>query len=137
MIPVEVFHELKAEGAPAPVVAWILSQPDWVEVRSVSSSAAITADDLGTGLDAGETAAIRLALAEAGSLLLIDESLGRSAATRLGLENTGTLGVLVDAAAAGLVDLSSSLEKLRRTNFRTKQSLIEKLLAVNQRHNAS
>jgi len=137
VIPVEVFHELKAEGAPAPVAAWIQSQPDWVDVRSVSSSAAITADELGIGLDAGETAAIQLALAEAGSLLLIDEALGRSAATRLGLDNTGTLGVLVDAAVAGFVDLGSSLEKLRSTNFRIKQSLIENLLAVHQQPRTS
>jgi predicted nucleic acid-binding protein len=124
VIPVEVFSELTAEGAPASVAAWIPDHPEWIEVRHAPQG---TLPEVAASLDAGEAAAIRLALIERDSLLLIDESAGRRVADKLGVPNTGTLGVLVDAAAEGLVDLRSALEKLRRTNFRVSQSLIERL----------
>ncbi len=84
--------------------------------------------NLQRALDAGEQAAIRLALVEHDVLVLIDEAMGRPVASRLGIANTGTLGVLVAAAAVGLVDLKTSLSKLRITNFRISQWLIDKVL---------
>ena len=119
-----MYGELTAEGTPVAVVSWIRDQPEWIEVRQAPHG---TASRISANLDAGEEAAIRLALSEQDSLLLIDESAGRLAADRLGVPNTGTLGVLLIAASAGLVDLRDSLEKLRKTNFRISQSLIEKL----------
>ena len=133
VIPVEVFNELNADGAPAPVMEWVLSRPAWMEVKSAPVSLVIPAGLTEETLDSGEAAAIRLALLESGSLLLIDEALGRSAATKLGISNTGTLGILVDAAASGFVDLKDALTRLRRTNFRIKRSLIENLLDAEPR----
>jgi predicted nucleic acid-binding protein len=124
VIPVEVFAELTAEGAPAAVLAWIRNQPGWLEVRQAPQG---TIPHAVASLDAGEVAAISAPLIERDSLLLIDESAGRSVADKLGVANTGTLGVLVEAAAEGLIDLRDALEKLRRTNFRVSESLIEKL----------
>jgi predicted nucleic acid-binding protein len=128
VIPSEVFGELIAEGAPVAVASWIRSQPEWIEVRRAQQKAPppIAIDG---NLDAGEEAAIRLALIEPGSLLLIDESAGRAVADKLGLPNTGTLGVLLSASKTVLVDSSVSLHKLQQTNFRMSQSLIDKLLA--------
>ena len=80
-------------------------------------------------MDAGEIAAISVALGESDSLLLIDESAGRMVASRLGVANTGTLGVLLAAAREGMLDFGEVLDKLRRTNFRISQTLIDKLLA--------
>ncbi len=48
-------------------------------------------------LDAGEASAIALALETPGSLLVIDEEFGREYARSLGLDVTGTLGVLIRA----------------------------------------
>jgi predicted nucleic acid-binding protein len=127
VIPVEVFNELTVAGAPPAIASWIRDRPDWIEVRSAPSG---TVPPFSVDLDAGEEAAIRLALVERESLLLIDESAGRLVADKLGVPNTGTLGVLAEAAAAGLVDLRAALEKLRRTNFRVSQSLIEKLIRL-------
>src|ERR1039458_9710793 len=137
VIPVEVFAELTAPGAPPQVASWLRSQPDWVEVRPAPPGdtpqlAAHEAD-----LDGGELAAIRLALMERDSLLLIDEAAGRGVASRLGIANTGTLGVLVAGAREGLVDLRTSLDRLRSTNFRVSQSLIVLLLADARRCDAS
>jgi predicted nucleic acid-binding protein len=123
VIPVEVFSELTADGAPGAVSAWIRDLPEWIEVRQAPEGSIPRAI---RNLDAGEEAAIRLALSEQGSVLLIDDSAGRSAADRLGVPNTGTLGVLLAAATVGLIDLRTALVRLRQTNFRVSQSLIEK-----------
>jgi len=61
----------------------VRSDPAGVSLQLLASEA---------DLDAGELAAIQLALMEHDSLLPIDDAAGRSAASRLGIANTGTLG---------------------------------------------
>jgi hypothetical protein len=68
---------------------WLAPHPAWIEIRKSPSPDAALAD-----LDAGEAAAIALAALETDVLLLIDESAGRLEASRRGIANTGTLGVL-------------------------------------------
>ena len=71
------------------------------------------------------------ALAEArrpNVVLLIDEGKGRCVATQRRIPIIGTLGVLDTAAARGLLDLRSALERLRQTNFYVAPSLIVRLL---------
>lgn len=84
-------------------------------------------------MDPGETAATQLAFAQQDRLLLIDEAAGRRLASRLGVANTGTLGVLVAGAREGKIDLSASLFRLQQTNFRMSQAFIEKLFAESRR----
>ena len=62
-------------------------------------------------------------------LLLMDEAAGRLEASRRGIPNTGTLGVLRRAAIDGFVDLREALDRLTATNFRVPRALIEELLA--------
>ena len=83
VIPVEVLSELTADGAQPQVSAWVRGRPDWVEVRTVPFGSAVRSTPGSVGLDAGEQAAIRLALAEREVLLLIDDAAGRSAASQL------------------------------------------------------
>ena len=45
-----------------------------------------------------------------------------------GFEVTGTLGVLDLAAERGLVDLVDVFDRLKRTNFRYRQGLVDALL---------
>jgi predicted nucleic acid-binding protein len=137
VIPKLVLDELSAPGAPPRVASWIQSRPDWVEVWAVPESASFLAGINESALDEGEAAAIRLALSEPDSLLLIDESAGRSVATRLGVANTGTLGVLLAAAKEGLIDLRTSLTQLQQTNFRMSKPLIDALLAQAERRDMS
>jgi predicted nucleic acid-binding protein len=129
VIPMEVFNELTVPDAPPQVAAWIRSQPSWIEVRAAPPSIPLQLAANEPRLDPGEYAAIQLALIEQGSLLLIDEAAGRLVAARLGIATTGTLGVLVAGARAGMIALQVSLDRLRSTNFRVSQSLIDKLLA--------
>jgi predicted nucleic acid-binding protein len=73
--------------------------------------------------------AIALAASETDVLLLIDESAGRLEASRRGIPNTGTLGVLRRAAIEHLVDLPSALNRLLATNSRVSRPLVADLLA--------
>lgn len=128
IVPTEVYEELTSAGAPATVSGWIRNRPDWIEVRSRPVESSVRAAHSEAHLDAGERAAIQLAQTKNDALLLIDEAAGRSAASQLGIPNTGTLGILREGAKTGLVDLETSLARLLKTNFRISQSLIDQLL---------
>lgn len=124
VIPREVAIELTDSGAPAAVRGWMERRPKWIEIRSAPIP------DLSlTELDAGEAAAISLAETETDVLLLIDETAGRREASRRGIPNTGTLGVLRRAAVEGFVNLPAALDRLRATNFRVSRTLVAELLA--------
>jgi predicted nucleic acid-binding protein len=91
VIPKEVMAELSDPAAPPEVSRWACAPPDWLIVRRARTA------EGGSNLqrlDPGERAAILLAQEEPEVLLLIDEAAGRSEATRRGIANTGTLGVL-------------------------------------------
>ena len=125
VIPVEVLSELVDDGAPRRVSEWAMKLPEWVEVRL----APLSTDPALFLLDRGERCAILLAQSEAEVLLLIDETAGRHEASRRGIRNTGTVGVLRAASVAGLVDLPSALERLVATNFRVSKLLLDGLIA--------
>jgi len=130
VIPEEVLAELVDCEAPAEVREWMERHPKWVEIKSAPSP------DLSLKeLDAGEAAAISLAEAETDVLLLIDETAGRLEASRRGIPNTGTLGVLRRAAIERLVDLPTALERLRATNFRVSKALLAELLTEDAERN--
>lgn len=125
VIPVEVLNELIDDGAPRRVSEWAMKLPEWVEVRS----APLSSDPSLSRLDQGERCAILLAQSEAEVLLLIDEAAGRLEASRRGIPNTGTVGVLRAASIARLVDLPSALARLAATNFRISRPLLAGLIA--------
>lgn len=83
-------------------------------------------------LDPGEREAIYLAMELKAGLLIIDEQKGRGAARDLGLQVTGTLGVLVEAKKRGLITmLSPILDQLRQTtSFRFSQALQNQILVL-------
>ncbi|HKQ50113.1 MAG TPA: DUF3368 domain-containing protein [Phycisphaerae bacterium] len=56
-------------------------------------------------IDPGEQEAIALALELHADLLLVDDKSGREAAREVGLQHTGTLGVLLRAKSMGFVPL--------------------------------
>ena len=79
-------------------------------------------------IDQGEYEAIMLALSIDADLILLDDLAGRRAARERGLEVIGLIGVLQLAAKRGLVDITEAIEKLRLTNFRISERLLERLL---------
>lgn len=67
-----------------------------------------------SSVHAGEAECLALAMENPGSLLLLDDLQARAMASANGLPFTGTLGLLVEAKARGIVDAVAPLiEKLR------------------------
>jgi predicted nucleic acid-binding protein len=128
VVPEEVFAELLDGGAPTEVREWTTAHPNWLEIQKAPSGGGSLMD-----LDAGERSAIALAELEPEILLLIDESAGRREASRRGIPNTGTLGVLRAAAIEHLLDLPSVLDRLLATNFRISKALVQDLIAEDLR----
>ena len=83
-------------------------------------------------LDAGERAAITLALAEDADRLLIDEKEGRAAAAGLGIAVTGVIGVLMVAKQQGrLAALGDEICRLREeARFFVSASLERRVLEM-------
>jgi predicted nucleic acid-binding protein len=116
VLPTTVQSELASSKAPPFVRHWIANRPAWVEVREAPLSQ--VEDASLKGIDAGEKAAIQLAVSLLADLLLMDDRKGVNAAQRKGLRVTGTLGILDLAAQRGLSDFAQAVEQLRHTNFR-------------------
>jgi predicted nucleic acid-binding protein len=101
------------------------AMPIWLEVRSVSKAISTTELDY---LGAGEREAILLAEETHADWLIIDEYAGRQEAARRHLPVMGTLRVLDEASARGLINLSDVIARLRQTTFYLSDDLIQWLL---------
>ncbi|MBW4497707.1 MAG: DUF3368 domain-containing protein [Oscillatoria princeps RMCB-10] len=123
-IPQAVFDELGAAESPAAVKSWIRQPPEWLEIKTagVSSDAGLEL------LDAGEREAIILAEQLAAGLVVLDDKAARRIAVARGLRIIGLLGILKDAARAGLIDLAATFERLRTVGFWVAPSLLQRLL---------
>lgn len=124
VIPEGVFEELQRQSTPPIVREWIAAIPSWLEVRQAHAPVAPELEVLGIG----ERQAIGLAEELGAAAIIIDEEKGRKEARRRGLSVIGLLGVLRDAAERDLVQLQPALSRLRKTNFRVSDQLIESLL---------
>ena len=100
----------------------------WLKVAVATNRPLVT--QLETTLDPGEAEAIALAVENKRNLLLIDERDGRQALA-LGVEITGTLGVLLRAKTTGQIAAIQPLIKqlIQDHNFRLHPSLVERILA--------
>lgn len=124
LIPPSVWEELQDEHTPELVRGWISKAPEWLEMRSLNGPPDSSLDFL----DPGEREAIALAEQLQADRLIADESLARKEAARRKLSVIGTLGLLRDAARAGLLRLPEALEKLQQTSFYVAPELIQFLL---------
>lgn len=125
-LPTTVQSELASSKAPPLVRHWISNLPAWLDVRDAPLGQAEDASL--KGIDAGERAAIQLAVSLNADLLLMDDRKGVNAAQSKGLRVTGTLGILDLAAQRGLADFAQAVERLRRTNFRIPQAILDAVL---------
>jgi predicted nucleic acid-binding protein len=117
-IPQTIANELHHPATPDAVKKWLLASPPWLVIKNPASS------DPTILLHPGETDAILLAQELHAHRLLMDERAGAAVAQSRGLHPIGTLGILVQAAKAGLVDLHKKIELLEHhTNFRMSAEL--------------
>lgn len=123
IIPEEVVLELSHSKTPPVVREFIASGPSWLVVRQAPGSPRLP------GLDAGEEAAIQLALLEEESLILMDDADGRRVARSQGLRVIGTIGILEEGAVRGHVDFPLAIEQLEQTDFRVDARLVADALA--------
>jgi uncharacterized protein len=111
LVPEAVWREVVSGGNSRAGVTEMMAAT-WIERRSVTDVQLVQL--LRQDLGAGESEAIVLARELKADVLLIDERLGRSAATRLGVPITGLVGVLIEARRAGfLPDAASIVDDLR------------------------
>lgn len=125
VLPREVLHELLDDGAPSPVRAWANAPPPWISIGDVTQRVASNAEASLDRLQSGERATILLAESIQAALILVDEKSARSIAAKRGLRVTGVLGVLVEAANRGFVDLATAINRLTKTNFRYSPGLLK------------
>jgi len=83
------------------------------------------------GLDQGEAEVLTLAEEREARLVVIDERRGRRFAERIGIPLTGTLGILLLAKEAGLIQsVSVWVSKLQETGLFLSPSLIRRTLDI-------
>lgn len=103
---------------------WVAAPPPWLDVRP-----SIPFQDASLeALDVGEGSAIALAIELHADLLLMDDEEGVIAARGKGLAVTGTLGVLSRAAQRHLLNLVDAFDRVKKTNFRFRQEIMDKFL---------
>jgi hypothetical protein len=100
IIPQAVYRELTIYGRtiPGAIEAETLT---WIKTQKVTNTT--LAESLQNQLDEGEAEAIALAIELKAEWLLMDEQLGRNAASDYGLQLTGILGILIEAKRTGLI----------------------------------
>jgi uncharacterized protein len=128
LIPHAVQRELFAKGG---IESRRLDEAmaSFIQVASMadlSSQAAEATENLGPG----EQQAIALA-ASSRMLLIIDERLGRSAARRLGVRVTGTIGVLLEAKQRTLIgNVLPVLQRIRLNGYWLSDELVRAALVL-------
>lgn len=118
IVPRAVYDEVAGQG-PDRIGATELADADWIQVEEPSESTTI--EPLLLGLDIGELQVLLLARQLQPDWVLIDERLGRRVARALQLPVKGTVGVLLAAFHANLIDKSEALDgvqQLREQGFR-------------------
>jgi predicted nucleic acid-binding protein len=126
-IPEAVYQEITESDAERPGAAEVRAL-EWIITQPVQNETVVHA--LQGELDHGEAAAIALAVERQADVVLIDERRARAAATRLGLNVVGVLGVLVEAKHKALVPrLKPVLDDLiARAGFWVSAQLYERVL---------
>ncbi|HXB34557.1 MAG TPA: DUF3368 domain-containing protein [Puia sp.] len=91
--------------------------PDWVIIEKVSDK--YKQQLLEMQIDRGESSAIALALETPESTVILDDYRARKIAQQLGVNYTGTIGVIIKAKINGVIpSIRPILSKIKETDFR-------------------
>ena len=130
VVPEAVARELSDEGSPQIVSEWIEKPPSWLKIQK----AALYFDPLLGSLHPGERQVISLAGEINADLLLIDEKAARRIAKERGFKVTGLIGVIEEAAARGMVDVTVAIQRLSETSFRISPQLLKSQVDKHRLH---
>ena len=105
----------------------------WITVQPVESQSQLPAL---FELDRGERDTLLLAAREPKALVVMDEKLGRNLAEYMGLQVTGTLGVLAKARTLGLItSFSAAALQMRKQGIYFHEDLVNRVAAhLGERH---
>jgi len=96
--------------------------PIWIEILKVKDISKQQLLEL--QIDKGESSAIALALEIPHSKIILDDNKARKIANQLGVDFTGTIGIIVRAKLNGVIpSIKPCLEKIKETNFRISPEL--------------
>ncbi len=126
--PPAVYSEILAGGSLG-VGRAELSESNWLHVVTLQDPQ--RADLLLADLDRGEAEVIALAQEIGADLVILDERLARQHAQRLGLQLTGTLGVLLKAKKHGLIlAIAPLISELQYGGIWLSDALVEEALRL-------
>lgn len=96
--------------------------PEWVEILSITNKDRQQLLEL--QIDKGESSAIALALELPDSMLILDDIKARKIAKQLGLNFTGTIGVIIKAKLIGVIpSIKPILIQLREKGVRISEEV--------------
>jgi len=127
----QLLHQLYGEVITTSevVTEYGASLPEWFKILDPTDKGRLK--DLEHELDKGEASAITLALELKDVTIILDDYKARKIAVHLGLEVTGTLGVMIKARKKGIISsIKPLLSKLKATNFRLSEEL--EMLAIKE-----
>jgi len=119
-----VLQELGHSAAPPPISAWSKSPPAWLTVQTPASI-----PPRFDHLDLGERQALALAKEIHADFILLDDRAARRFAESEAVKVKGTLGIVADAANAGLLNFRATVEALQRTSMHLEPQLAQRIIA--------
>lgn len=129
MMPQAVHDELTRNSRYSNEAA-IVEQSSFLRVGTIKNLHSVAMLRQADKLDAGESEAIVLSKEQSANVLLMDERRGRQIAKRLGINITGTIGILLQAYDEELLsgtDVLKCLERMQKSNIRLSKALIEQV----------
>lgn len=121
-IPEAVRRECEDAGAPQALRDWIAGMPEWIRISKDPETILPETANLGPG----EASSISLGWEHrCNSCLILDEKRGRRVAGALGLQMTGVLGIIGEAAKQGLVDFDDAVSRLESVGFHMSDAVVE------------
>ncbi len=101
--------------------------PDWVIIKEANDKD--FQHNLEKKIDKGEASAIALAIEIMDCTIILDDYKARQVAEQLGLDITGTIGVIIKAKLNGIIpSIIPYLDKISKTDFRITDELKEQAL---------
>ena len=123
-IPYEVYLEIEAGKNTEYYTD--LTKVEWIRIVKIQSEKSLL---FFLDLDKGEAEAIVLANETNADLIILDETLGRFHAKHVGLNVTGTIGILLKAKENGIIDkIKPILNELSQKGIWLSEKLIKQTL---------